>query len=574
MTQIKYVFLVFRKNKDTNSLEPFIFNVKELTPAHQNILKRVEKLIKHELPYRFGILSPDEYNNGKGNEIDPFDNEYKLWYSRHRYGEFFHIVTEYVHTMSNISNKAHNYKNSITLEELIYSCGLTSNSGNPFFKDVRLEYEIRDYKITNEHKFNLKLPPQSTDCSKYEVGKPNESRSDLVFCLYEKEKLRRAQELKRNKSMQVVSSNHKPFELSFSTKSTHKNLTEDKQKLKQIFNENQTNNKIRFILMFKTHQQNYTFIYSYDDDGDGKNVKFYKLVIESNMVNMLDSIINELNKKVLSNTFNDNTIKFEDNNNIFKVVSNDKINMDDNDYKNIFTYNPFIENNIQCIPNIIDISYYYKTSLLKFTKPIGKAINLYKDIKPYIYTNNINGKTYIEGLKKYNEKSINSECINITYEPKFNDCAVNICNSENVIINCAYYNLNNCGYDFIEYINPIYNNKLVIYIVPHKYNEQENKPKYLGNFLDFDNTSLPMLIEFKKKYVNENNVCFLHHTMQLRYYTLHFHIVKKQYYKREFPKIEIGSFIIQDIFIDKVINNIQINNNYYKTLNYNIIKTT
>ena len=62
--------------------------------------------------------------------------------------------------------------------------------------------------------------------------------------------------------------------------------------------------------------------------------------------------------------------------------------------------------------------------------------------------------------------------------------------------------------------------------------------------------------------------------MQLRYYTLHFHIVKKQYYKREFPKIEIGSFIIQDIFIDKVINNIQINNNYYKTLNYNIIKTT
>ena len=116
MTQIKYVFLVFKKNTD-NSLEPFIFNVKELKPVHQTILKRIETLIKHELPYIFGILSENEYNNLEGNENDPFDNEYKLWYSRFRYGKCFHISTEYIHTMLNILDKAHGYKNSITLEE-------------------------------------------------------------------------------------------------------------------------------------------------------------------------------------------------------------------------------------------------------------------------------------------------------------------------------------------------------------------------------------------------------------------------------------------------------------------------
>ena len=118
MIFIKYVFLIFKKQHD-GKLIPMVFNVKEIKPEHKPLLERVERLIKHELPYRFGILSDDEYNNGEGNERNPFDDEYKLFYSRYRYGKFFHITTEYVHTMSNISDKAHGYKNSITLEELI-----------------------------------------------------------------------------------------------------------------------------------------------------------------------------------------------------------------------------------------------------------------------------------------------------------------------------------------------------------------------------------------------------------------------------------------------------------------------
>ena len=149
MLFIKYVFLIFKKKQDDGKLIPMVFNVKEIKPEHQPLLKRVERLIKHELPYKFGILSDDEYNNGQGNEKDPFDDEYKLFYSRYRYGKFFHITTEYVHTMSNISDKAHGYKNSITLEELIYACGLNSDLGNPFLEDLKIEYEIREHQINN-----------------------------------------------------------------------------------------------------------------------------------------------------------------------------------------------------------------------------------------------------------------------------------------------------------------------------------------------------------------------------------------------------------------------------------------
>ena len=149
-----------------------------------------------------------------------------------------------------------------------------------------------------------------------------------------------------------------------------------------------------------------------------------------------------------------------------------------------------------------------------------------------------------------------------------------------VIINCAYYNIGNSGYDIIESIdNSVY--KIVLYIVPHNYNYSHNfitKPeyrtKYISNFLDLDNSSLSILNEIKKKYSNNDYLCFLHHTLQLRFYCLHFHIIKKENYKRNFPKTERGNFMIQDMFIDEVINNLKSNKNYYKLLKYNIIKTT
>ena len=566
LTKIKYVFLVFKKNNDlNNALVPFIFNVKELIKQHEPILQQIERLIKHELPYKFGILSDNEYNNGKGNDTDPFDDEYKLWYSRYNYGECFHITTEYLHSMSNISDKAHGYKNSITLAEIIYACSLNSNLSNPFAKDVRFVYEVRDYKISKLNSNDLynvrKLETLSSDCSIYEVGKPNESRSDFVFCLYEKEK-------KTN-----LVGMHVGVGIKDNNTEKRKNLIQ----LKKIFtSKNIDENKIRFILMYKTHKQTYTFIYCYE-------FKFYKLVIESNISNILDYIINELNKKILSNNFNNliNNYNLNSFNKVYKIVSHNVFN----EYSNLFKHNPFIINNIS-IPKKLDMSYYYKLSLLKMNNVVNNTKNtiknLYTEDKPYIYINNIIGEKYINGFKtyinnlKYN-KPLNLDCTNLTFENKFKGCAFKKCIDKDVIINCAYYNIGNSGYDIIECIDNA-SNKLVLYIVPHNYNYESNfsinpkyEKKYLGNVLDLDDSSLPILYEIKKKYANQNNLCFAHYTNTVFFYTLHFHIIPIEKYKRIYPKLENGQSMIQDLFIDKIINNIKANKNFYLELNYELI---
>jgi len=544
MVFIKYVFLIFKK-QPYGRLTPMIFNVKELKLDHKPILERVEKLIKHELPYRFGILSDNEYNNREGNEKDPFDDEYKLFYSRYRYGKFFHITTEYVHTMNNISDKAHGYKNSITLEELIYACGLHNDLGKSFFEDLKIEYEVREHQINNYVMIQSKIK------NKEKNNKNEKNRSEIVFDLYLYEKSIKQKIVNNNKG-EVVLQNKK----------LHTNL--------------QSKN-IKFILIFISSVQTYTFIYSLDGF-------FYKLVIESNMKNIIGEIIKELNTTVSSN--NSNTIKFKNPTKLFKIVNNNILDIED--YKNIFKYNPFIVNKIKQIPQKIDISYYYETALLTHKQKIGTFANLYTEIKPYRYTNHIIGEQYIKGFYNYidnlnNNQPVNLDCNTLNFEHKFTDCELRNCYPNEVIINCAYYNIGNSGYDIIESIDNS-DNKIVLYIVPHNfnynYNESPNnllpiyKNKYLGNFLDLDFTSLPILYEIKNKYSNNDYLCFLHHTITLRYYCLHFHIIKKEYYKRNYPKKDVGTFMIQDMFIDEIINNLKSNKNYYKIINYNIIKTT
>jgi hypothetical protein len=545
MLFIKYVFLIFKKQPD-GKLIPMVFNVKEITPENKPILERVEKLIKHELPYRFGILSDDEYNNREGNEKDSFDDEYKLWYSRYRYGKFFHISTEYVHTMSNISDKAHGYKNSITLEELIYACGLNSYSKKPFLEDLKIEYEIREHQINNYGMVQEQIK-QNTESKKNENSVKN--RSDIVFDLYEKDKAKKIEE------------EHK-FEVVLRNKELYKTLNNKDIKF------------IKFILMFKSSVQQYTLIYKYNDE-------FYKLVIESNIKSIIDEIITELNTMVLSN--NSTTIKFKNPTKLFKIVSNTILDIED--YKLIFYENPFILSNIKKIPNTIelDLSYYYEISLLK-SKPLGICKNLYTETKPYRYTNHIIGKQYIEGFKKYiaNNKR-NLECNTLTFEEKFTECVMRTCNPSEVIINCAYYNIGGSGYDIIESIDNA-SHKIILYIVPHNSNYDEKfitypihptyTQKYLGSYLDLEGSSLSILKEIKKKYSSDEYICFLHHTKSLRFYCLHFHIIKKNNYKRNYPNKEMGSYMIQDMFIDELINNLNNNINYYNYINYNLFKST
>ena len=58
----------------------------------------------------------------------------------------------------------------------------------------------------------------------------------------------------------------------------------------------------------------------------------------------------------------------------------------------------------------------------------------------------------------------------------------------------------------------------------------------------------------KEIYDNSRHIIFLHTAYNPRFNCLHFHIVKKENYKREYSANEKGSFIIQDIFIDTLIH--------------------
>ena len=530
MVFIKYVFLVFKKQQSDGKLIPMVFNVKEINPNHKPILKRVEKLIKHELPYRFGILSDVEYNNREGNEKDPFDDEYKLFYSRYRYGKFFHITTEYIHTMSNISDKAHGYVNSITLEELIYSSGLLSNFEKPFFEDVKLEYEVREHQINNYFIIQSQIKKiierkQNNISDKSNHCKEIENRSKKVFCLYERKK----------------EINH-TFKITLKSKGN------------TIIISQETIKNMKFILMFKSISQEYIFIYRIDEN-------FYKLVLKSNMKELVEDILKNLDLK-------DNTIKFEKNKsiNLYSVVSNEILS--EEDYKNIFQLNPLVLKNFKrpdkTSDSKFDTYYYYSTDLLD----IKKLQNYIAIMMISLYNTNIHIPVIIENyLKNYNTTYNNNTIHYNTDSNHFSDCVKNK-NCLN-IVNKIYYNHKNCGYNFIESIDDK-QGKITVYIYPYK----DNRYKYLGNYMDLDMSSIKMLKEIKNLYsFNNEYIIFLHKTTTIFFYCLHFHIIKKSEYERtSFSYNSKGSYYIQDITIEELINKIETQSNYYLNSNFSFIK--
>jgi hypothetical protein len=595
LTQIKYVFLVFKKKEKDNkiSLEPFIFNIKELKKEHQPILKRIERIIKKELPTKFGILLPDE-----NKKFPEFDDEYKLWYSRYRYGKFFHIETEYVHTMSNIADKAHNYKNTITLEELIYSCGLDYEPYNKdlsvgsidilqqttsiYFKKLKIQYEIRDYTLENnkskqkEQNVNIKYnnSNKSLTLQKKCLNIPNENRSEKIFCLYENDKLEK-QKLKLQQEFENYKIEKQDTNISIEIWKNN-NEREKYNKHKQKINKGNTDflnifrehnyNKIHFILMLKTHKQEYTFIYSYDN-------KFYMLVIKSNISYIIDDIINELN---IINNININNITFKKNIKEFILVSNNLLSYED--YHNIiFFYNPIHNNNINSNYLKTDkfcLSTYYENNMLisyKIPNFISLEVtNLYREY-PLIYLNYKNSKQYTEGYKVFLLSKIQLNYVKPIYDIKLNSCAKQICSPEEAVLNYVVYNSNDCKYDILEIINND-KNKILLYVFPSIIlSEEEEKIYYIRSFLDLNEKSLPMLKEIKKLYVKDNYLCFLHLSSKVMYNVLHFHLIKKNNYLLNYPEIEKGGFIIQNIHIETIINNLEINKYYYNNLEYNLI---
>ncbi len=629
MSYIKYNFFIFKKVGE--KLVPVVFNIKELTSIHKPILERINKLIRNELPSVFGISIEANYNKIEDYDKALYDEdkEYKLFYSHYRHGQVFHIKTEYLHSMSNISDKAHSYKYGLTLEEIIYNCGIVSDVGNiPYFQAVKFIYEVREHQIDdydNDLSKNKNSKTQENKSSNNSVSsrskkKIEPNRADKVYELYEEDKFIRCfyenvfkKEKKEYNIWKNEDFNNSEIQKEYiNWKFRILGVFEDKDikefytnylKLNKNNYDNWRNNSfvysleeyydwkndkllinpvqvpfiidkeaMKFLLMVLSSSQEYTFIYSLNEE-------FYKLVIKSNISNMTDIILKKLNKKINENhnaEFIDKTISFENNDSskVFKIVSNTKldINSKEDPYFK-FSLAPIIFKNMSK-PKIIgeqyiDTFYYYSTDLLDITK-----IKDYKVITmPNLYDIKIHIPILVDNIynnydpKKGNENKLNDKII---YDNEFNDCIYKQCEKS---IN--YIDKNNYGYDFIEVIDNK-ENKLVLWICPSNLFDKIKLPPqisdYLNNFMDLNSSHIQMLKALRDSYNNNKYSCFIHQTLGPHFSCLHFHIIENSLYKRNYSYIEFGSFLIQDIYISELINNLEINNNYYLKYDYSLIK--
>jgi hypothetical protein len=575
ISSIKYTFLIYRKeiNKENeDKLIPFVFNIKELEPKHKPILKRVQKLIQNEIPNIYKIKEVDDYNKittYDNPELYDSDKEYKLFYSYHTHGEFFHITTEYLHTMSNLGNMAHTYKNRITLEEIIYSSGLLTNDNIPFWKKLVIKYQVREWNIyfSDFDKNNTRIRQKTLEKSVSNISKQliNTSRSAEAFKQYEESKQIRKDRL-TSTLVSKIETIHKNNNLL--AQQTETKIILD---LRETFLNNES--KAQIILMERNSNEHYIFYYKV-------NNKFYKITLQPNLRDILETDI----KYIFTNLQKyKNIISFIDDNslNTFKVYENIELNPDS--LKPVFKYNPlvyYVNNARYNIDNDnIDTSLYYANKILDIRKLISKNIiksqeyeNLYKTTKPWFYRNFLQDNFYLKSKNNYNNNNNsiwnninNKKCHKeIYYEEKFKGCDKKNCGNDSHI-NCVYYNINKTGYDIIEIIDNSAD-KIIIWIIPS--NKDNKDTPYLGNILDLNGEQHILLLEaIKNLYENQNMLCFLHNTVNHQYFCLHFHITQNDNYKRKFPKFEFGTYISQDLYINDIIEKLKTNKNYFT--NYN-----
>lgn len=552
---IKYVFIVVKEddnksyyknpsnhyeknNSELPNIEdsskiyvPAIFNFRELTHKHLPLLQKMNELIKTKLPHLYGITNSGE--------------EYNLFYSTYKYGNVFNIQTEYLHTLSNIFQSSYKYKINITLEEIIYMLSM---------KDSELQSLRIDYKI-KEHLINY--PPKQK------------------------------QQLVKQKTVSVSK-----------TKCTGKPLTETDIDL-TLNEEFTTSNDIKILFMFKETGTVYTFIYLNKDKvciiQFASNLCNLKDAFKTNLKTIYDSgIIDPTNflyecRNIRQYSLNLQAFEFE----LFKIIKHTLLSQEE--YKSYLAYNPILIKDIKMINKI------EKSICLNLFIPNPNCIlipNIYKT-KPMFLRNYLGTQTYKDAFKEfklnfktrqsYSTDSLNKKDLNdknrvyyIIEEDKKRE--------SKGIINRIHFNLNNCGYNFLEIYEELYQNtyKYVIWVVPLNATEEENinddfmsfdgfnkdNCPYIGNFMDLNEKHIKMLIEIKKLYLNNNYECNLNiQSISPTYYCLHFHIYKFEYYKNTYIKNEIGIRNISKLEINKILNNIIWNYNYYNNFNINIITT-
>ena len=547
MMQIQYIFLIFKKNSDGN-YTPAVFNFRELNHEHHSLLQRLEIVIKTILPYRYGITSSEA-------------EDYKLWYSHYNYGDIFHIKTEYVHTMSNIQQQAYKYKNSITLEELIYMLSIPDVD----LINLRVDYQRK--------KVNFQIIDGKTQS--FHEGLATREGGNTYYRF---------------------------------TIETETTPTPTRLNLSTFLNS-------KILLMFTQTGKLYTFIYK-------KDGIFYIIKFKPSLYNIIIKIFDTLKEHILNQEFMTKILNSRDfefvegidipNIDLYEVLEHRPIISED--YKNIMRYNPLLIRTIkkQNTENkVTSLCSFFQTQILEKKDFKCNDIEIPNPYikKPFLIRNILATEIYKREFNIFKD-NISKNNFYHAYRPKETDDPYYKSEYENDIIdilndkyqyslyegienntrqiNRIYFNPNNCGYTLIDIYEQLKSGdfKSVIWIVPlnatfnetmtEKYDDIFSKVKYIGNyignFIYLNNNHINMINQVKKRYLLKDTFCNLNiQSKSPSNFCLHFHILKKVEYKSKFSYFEQGSRVYAMLDLNTILNNILLFNQYYNLLDINII---
>lgn len=540
LTRIRYTFFILeaQPNPDSNiKWIPAIFNVRQLELKHLPILEKLEKIIKLDIPFKFGIITKEEFESG---------SRYELFHSYYKYVSFFQITAEYMHIMSNFTDYAHNLKDSITLEELIYCIKREKDLVFPFWSQYHFEYKIRDYRILDD-----------------DVIKQTVMRK-----LYPERNIHSSRKWnsKRNFSKNNTQTN---------TYNTHN--TKNTKKKENVIEENISNMQIIFI--FEDTYAKYHIIYK-KRLPDGTSY-FGVMQIQSNMKYIQDKIsklvsissITKRGQQRIKTVYQCGREYIKLLSFIYEKVNNFKILEDRqfraDDFKIIFKYNPGYVRKLVGIYDLdkIHIKYFYENELVKdeSINPDLEIYNIYHEL-PILVKNYINSPLYIKGLESSSSiiKADPDRNIEDTNPEHFKKCADVLL--PDCVINTIHYNPSDCGYNLIEIIDSKAGKKS-IYVYP-----ANSASSYIGNFLDLRESHLPLLKTIHRLYKRDDNLVFIHRASVLpKFYCLHFHILNNDNYSRKYPVEERGTFIIQELHIHQLIYYLENDKDFFKNYNVNLI---
>lgn len=499
MMRIRYHFLIFKKHPDPNHrLVPAIFNIKQLTPQHKPLLEKIQDLIQVRIPAIFGILEDSR------NKLE----RYKLFHSYVKYGDMFYITTEYLHTMSNILHYAYIYKNSMSLEELIYATSRISNSGNPFWHDLKLEYELKHFRIEQIQSGGAARAPTASRMTTY------------------------------------VNKHSSRYKLNTNWRSA------------AITSEKIINGQI--ILIYERTYQEYVIIYI-DEKGS-----IIVMIIKSNMAKCIDDIKNAIkrDKTKLYTCYNSSYRTIQYNGGLFEVKDIHEITLEE--FRQILKINPIgVKKYIKLLNDLkIKFSDYFQIQLLPMKPSILLFHNLY-NITPILSINHLTNPLYLQALAQSIEKNISIDALHVEHL-QLDKREIALFKYDIVDKITSYINIDNCGYNFIIGERPEYKNK-VIWVYP--YNKTVIKIRRLT---DIDEKCLEALKILKTLFIKDS-LKYIHFSISLCYFTLHIHSISENNYKRLYPHEDNGLLFLREEHIQNANNKLTCDKKYYLEYNIDIL---